>query len=139
ATMMEFSAYGLVIVASLVIILSYLFGLVSKKYNVPSVLLLILLGMGIKQVMDSMGTVSINLMPYLEVLGIVGLIMIVLEAALDLALRKDNLRVIMTSFAIPAIALFASAAVAAFLTHFALSGISVFQAVLYAVPLSLLS
>ena len=39
---------GLVIAGSLIIIISYLFNLVAKRYSIPSVLLLIFLGLGLK-------------------------------------------------------------------------------------------
>jgi potassium/hydrogen antiporter len=45
----DISAYGLVIGASLVIILSYFSNVIARKTNVPSVLLLIIIGIVIKQ------------------------------------------------------------------------------------------
>ena len=39
---------GLVIIGSLIVIISYLFNLVAKRYSIPSVLLLIILGVILK-------------------------------------------------------------------------------------------
>lgn len=87
----DINAYSMVIAASLVIIFSYFANVISRKTNIPSVLLLIVLGILIKQSFPYFG---ISAIPYegliLEVLGTVGLIFIVLEAALDLELRKDK-------------------------------------------------
>ena len=55
--------------------------------------------------MDAMGIKGIDFFPILEVLGIVGLIMIVLEAALDLELKKEKWPVIWKSFTIAAFSL----------------------------------
>ena len=90
---MEFNAYYFIIGMSLVIILSYLFNIIAKKTSIPSVLMLITLGVLIKPLFSYFGIEvleSINFLPYLEVLGTVGLIKIVLEAALDLKLEKDK-------------------------------------------------
>ena len=43
--MENLSSYGLIIIFSLTIILSYFFNLISSRSGVPSVLMLILLGM----------------------------------------------------------------------------------------------
>ena len=81
------NSYNLIIAASIIIILSFLFNEISRKTNVPSVLMLIVLGIVLKIGMDSAGISNLNFLPILEVLGIVGLIMIVLEAALELELK----------------------------------------------------
>jgi len=85
-----FTSNGLVIIGSLIIIVSYLFNLLAKRYNIPSVLLLIVLGLVLQGVVATTGADSPNLTPMLEILGTVGLIMIVLEASLDLELSGDK-------------------------------------------------
>ena len=65
--------YNLIIIASLVIILSFLFGALSEKTNIPSVLMLIVLGIIIKLGLDAMGlSEKLHFLSILEVLGIVG-------------------------------------------------------------------
>lgn len=88
------SPYFLLIAAGIIIVLSYFYNIISQKTNIPSVLMLIATGLVIKTLLDGADLESLNLMPILELLGIVGLIMIVLEAALDLNLNKQKLPLI---------------------------------------------
>ena len=74
-----------IIIFSSIIIISYFFNSYSKKSGVPSVLMLIVLGMVFGFYMEFQDRFSF----ILEVLGTVGLILIVLEGALGLKLLKE--------------------------------------------------
>jgi Kef-type K+ transport system membrane component KefB len=135
----DISAYGLVIGASLVIILSYFSNVIARKTNVPSVLLLIIIGIVIKQGLVYIG---IERIPYedlvLELLGTVGLIFIVLEAALDLELSRDKWPLIWKSLLVALFSLLASSfAIAGFL--YAMVFDDFLNALVYAIPLSIMS
>ncbi len=131
--------YVQVIAICVIIILSYLFNLFSKKTNIPSVLLLIILGIGIKLSLAYLGiSTGIDLGEILELLGIVGLIMIVLEAALDLKLTKDKLPLILRSFFIALLALGACIfSIGWIINTYIIS--DYFTALVYAIPLSIMS
>jgi NhaP-type Na+/H+ or K+/H+ antiporter len=86
--------YYLIVTISVFIILSYLFGEFSKRTNIPSVLLLIFTGVGLGLLLPYLGIETFNYNPMLKILGIVGLIMIVLEGALDLQLTKEKMGMI---------------------------------------------
>jgi len=133
------SAYNIIIEASVIIILSFVFGEIARKTNIPSVLMLIILGIGLKFGLDQLGAGSIDFFPVLEVLGIVGLIMIVLEAALELELKRDKYLPIARAFAIALVGLMVSIWVAALILHQFVPGMSMQAAWLYATPLSILS
>lgn len=133
------TSYNLIIEASVILILSFIFGEISRKTNVPSVLMLIILGIVLKFVLDAMTEESINFFPILEVLGIVGLIMIVLEAALELKLEREKLIPISKALGIALVSLIASTWVAALILYHFIDGISMPSAWLYATPLSILS
>lgn len=133
------SSYNLIIAASLIIIMSFLFGEFARKTNIPSVLMLIVLGILLKFALDAGGMGDIDFFPVLEVLGIVGLIMIVLEAALELELKREKLVPITKSFFIALIGLMGSAWVAAEILHYYIPGMDITKAWLYATPLSILS
>ena len=135
----DVNAYGLVIGGSLVVILSYFANLLAKRTNVPSVLVLIFMGIGIRQGLHAVGLSHI---PFeglvLELLGTVGLIFIVLEAALELKLTRDKRTLILRSAALAFLALGLSTwAIGAFL-HYGL-GMPWFNAMVYGIPLSIMS
>ncbi|MGB3589584.1 MAG: cation:proton antiporter [Tunicatimonas sp.] len=137
--MTEFNAYVAVIATSLIIIFSYLFNLIASKTNIPSVLLLIILGLGMKYGAEALGIpVGDNLIPVLEILGIIGLTMIVLEAALDLELEADRWPIIWKSFIVALIALIGAAIAGAYIIQYAYGG-SFFLSLVYAVPLAIIS
>ena len=137
--------YYIIIAASLIIILSYLFNRVSEKSNIPSVLLLIFLGIVAREFIGLFGIEKERILEIftririLEVLGTLGLILIVLEAALELKIAKEKLGLISKSFVIALLGLL--------ICMFAISGILVVSfstmdwntALIYATPLSILS
>jgi len=134
-----FNSYNIIIIASLVIILSFFFGELSKKTNIPSVLMLIFLGIGLKLGMDALHLDEIDFFPILEILGIVGLIMIVLEAALELELKREKLWPILKAFGIALVGLFFSTWIAALILEQYVDGMTSEIAWIYATPLSILS
>ena len=138
--------YGLVIGASLIIILSYFFNVLARKTNIPSPLLLIGLGILIKLGLDyavQQGLIASSEIPFedvvLEILGTIGLIFIVLEGALDLKLSKEKWPVIWRSFVVALLGLLLSTmAIAGIFMAFGLFHIWN-AAILYAIPLAIMS
>ena len=111
------STYELIIAASAVIIISFIFGELSKKTSIPSVLMLIVLGIVAKIALaDKLYGFDFN--SILPILGTVGLIMIVLEAALELELKREKLIPIAKSMLIALIGLMASAWAAAWILQY---------------------
>lgn len=90
--------YSILIGLSLAIILSYLYDLVARTSKVPSVLLLVVTGIALRQWADLTATPITVPKVALELLGIVGLIMIVLEGALDLRLGAGKRPLIQRAF-----------------------------------------
>lgn len=134
-----FSSYNLIIAASVILILSFWFNGLARRTNIPSVLMLIILGVLIHYGLDLFGKPLPELFGALEVLGIVGLIMIVLEAALELELRRDKIWPILKAMLVALAGLGASAWVAALILEALIPGMSPVSAWLYATPLSILS
>jgi Kef-type K+ transport system membrane component KefB len=133
-----FSSNGLVIIGSVIIIISYLFNLVAKRYSIPSVLLLILLGLGLKGLVSVTGLETPELNPILEVLGIIGLIMIVLEASLDLKLEGEKRKLISRAFFTSLVNLVLSSVLIALVMMMYIK-VDLTTGLLYAVPLSIMS
>lgn len=134
-----FTSYTAIIIISLIIILSYFFNIISQKTNIPSVLLLIISGilmkLGLTYFEYSTGDVLFQI---LEILGIVGLIMIVLEASLDLELSRKKWPLIWKSFVIALGSLIISSlAIAWVLQSIMIDNFT--TALLYAIPLSIMS
>ncbi len=134
-----FDPYLVLIGGSVMILLSYVFDLASRKFNIPSVLFLIATGMGLKFVATSFG-INLDKQFYsvLELLGIVGLIMIVLEAAVDLKLSKEKLGVIKRSALMASLILVISSLAIAMVIMF-FRDEPFFNALVYAIPLSVVS
>ncbi len=133
-----FSSYGIIIACSVIIILSYLFNIISRRTSIPSVLLLITTGILIHLGFKTFGVEGINFMPILELLGIVGLIMIVLEASLDLRLSREKQGLIWRSFLISLLSLiFTAFFISIVLTVYLDTGL--FESLIYAIPLSIIS
>ena len=81
----------LIIVLSLSVLTSYAFDLFSSRFNMPSVLLLLLLGMLTRQATDYFGVQVPYVEAILPTLGTLALILVVLENGLDLELHTEKL------------------------------------------------
>ncbi len=134
-----FDTYPLLIEASVILILSFFFGEISKRTSVPSVLLLIILGAGINLILSAIGGVEYDFFPILQTLGTVGLIMIVLEAALELKLDRDKIVPISIALGIALVGLLLSTWVTALILQHFIEGMDSLHAWIYATPLSILS
>jgi Kef-type K+ transport system membrane component KefB len=130
--------YVVLIAVSLLIIFSYVYNLISERFKIPSVLLLIGTGLVLKYAGDAAGLPPLNIFPVLQILGIVGLIMIVLEGALDLHLTRDKWHLIRNSFTTAAVILLATSLAIAGILEFFLN-VSFMRSLVYAIPLSVVS
>ncbi|CUT01899.1 hypothetical protein JGI17_11311, partial [Candidatus Kryptonium thompsonii] len=73
------------------LLLAYLFDITSSKTRIPSVLFLLLAGWLTKVIVVEMLNISLPDLTFtLPILGTVGLILIILEASLELELNKDK-------------------------------------------------
>jgi NhaP-type Na+/H+ or K+/H+ antiporter len=133
------NAYYDILIICGVVIISYSLGWVSKFTKIPSVLLLILLGIGFQFLLKELDmNISPRIMDLLELLGIVGLIMIVLEAALDLKLTKDKKGLVGKAFVVAFLALAGSSIGISYIIIYFLQ-FEFYTALVYAIPLSVMS
>jgi Kef-type K+ transport system membrane component KefB len=72
--------------------------LLAKKTKIPSVILLFATGLGLQFLLKSFGIESLNVRNVLPVIGTVGLVLIVLEGALELRFEKDKIKLIRKTF-----------------------------------------
>ena len=133
------STLSILIVLPLLIVFSYIFDLIARKTKFPSVILLMFTGILIR-----IGTTvyGINEFGFLDnlipVLGTIGLILIVLEGALELDITAEKFPVIIKGFLAAGIILILNI-VAISLAFEHLLGMSAPAAVIYATPLSIIS
>jgi len=132
------SANLFVIFLCVIIIISFSFAQLAKRTNIPSVLMLIILGFGLQELMKIKG-ISYDFSNTLEVLGIIGLIMIVLEAALDLELSRGKWPVIRNSFLVALLSLLVSVPLVALIIQTFFQHIGWLPSLIYAVPFSIMS
>jgi Kef-type K+ transport system membrane component KefB len=134
------NTYLLIISLASVIILSFFFNIIAKRTNIPSVLLLIGLGMGIKAFLDANElSKDLELDSILEVLGNIGLVMIVLEAALDLKLEREKTGLILKSLLVALLGIGGSMFGLAAFFLYVFPSTDLYTAVVYAIPLSIMS
>jgi NhaP-type Na+/H+ or K+/H+ antiporter len=130
-------SYSSLLILCLLIVLSYAFDFVARKTRFPSVVLLMGVGV-IAQFLIPKDFQSENIASLLQVLGTVGLILIVLEGGMDIHINKDKKKLILRSLLASFVVLLASS--------FALAGVlyvlvdaSFYNCFVNAVPLSVIS
>ncbi|CAN5609497.1 hypothetical protein BH10BAC4_BH10BAC4_15600 [soil metagenome] len=135
---MNIDAHSAIVILSVLVVLSYLFNYLAKQFRIPSVLLLISSGIGLKFAAGYFGFVVPSTKILLEILGITGLIFIVLEAALDLKIERSKFSLIGRSFVSALILLALTSGLIAwgFMIYFS---IEFNQALLHAIPFSVIS
>ena len=127
-----------ILAASGLLLLAYVLDIVGRRYRLPGVVLLIATGIALRLVLAPLGIDLPWLKPAVKVLGTLGLILIVLEGALDLTVTRERARLIAVSAAsaflgfLVTLAAFAALFVAAF--DFAPA-----TAILLAIPFSVIS
>lgn len=89
---------NVIIAICVLILIAYVFDLTSSFTKIPSVILLLILGWGVRQITNFLGYNFTELATVLPILGTVGLILIVLEGALELELNKSKLKLVTKSF-----------------------------------------
>lgn len=121
------------------IIFSYIFDIIAKKTKFPSVILLMMTGILARAIAEGYGFKNTYFIDSLiPVVGTIGLILIVMEGALELEIKKEKIGIIISGFL--------SALGILILNIFLLKSfftlvlqISADVAILYAIPLSIIS
>ncbi len=128
----------MLIIVSGMVVMSYFYSVISKFIRIPSVLLLLFTGVCLRILADSTGTKVTLPDSLVQLLGIVGLVMIILEAGLDLKLKKEKLSLIRNTFFSALVILLASSFLIAYMLEYFLSE-PFMKCLVYAIPLSIMS
>ena len=130
--------YTVLILLGSLVVFSYLFDIFSRKTRIPSVLLLLLLGILMRYASVAFDFLIYDFSAILPLLGTVGLILIVFEGALDLKFEQGKARLIRNAFG--------SALFILLLTSVAIAGIfyyfteqTFYLCLLNAIPFSVIS
>ena len=123
----------------LIVIFSYLFDTIARKTKFPAVILLMFTGILIRTVTAASGYNDFEFLENLiPVLGTIGLILIVLEGAFELEISFEKLPLILKGFLAAFFILIANIWLLQWLFGF-LFQMETNEAVLYAIPLSIIS
>lgn len=126
------------IVISALVIFSYLFDLFARKTRFPSVVLLLLTGIGLQYLVKNIGVDIPDFSGILPLLGTIGLILIVLEGALELNFTRSKLPMIRQSFWSAFFILLGTASALSGLFYY-VTGAPYMDCLLFAVPYSVIS
>jgi hypothetical protein len=132
------TSYTTLIILSGLVIFSYLFDLIGGKTKIPSVILLMCLGIGIKQALDYFGFTVYNFGSILPTLGTLGLVLIVFEGALELRYNRDKNSVIKKSFFSALIILLATSFLITWIIY-QISGQDFYRCFVNAIPFCVIS
>jgi Kef-type K+ transport system membrane component KefB len=133
------STLSILIVLPLLIIFSYVFDIIARKTKFPAVILLMFTGISVRLATTIYGIDDFDFLEGLiPVLGTIGLILIVLEGALELNITIDKLPVIIKGFLAAGLILSLNV-IAISLAFEHLLGMSHQVAIIYATPLSIIS
>jgi len=127
-----------ILAASALLVFAYLVDAVGKRFRLPSVVLLILTGMALRHVLDGAGLHLRWVEPMVPIIGTLGLILIVLEGALDLEVTRERRQLIAMSSAAALGGFVAALAIFAALFRIALD-FDLPVAVLAAIPFAVIS
>lgn len=132
------TTYTTLIILSSLVIFSYIFDLLANKTKLPSVLLLLVLGIGLRLLVDNLKLQTYNFLNILPALGTVGLILIVFEGSLDLKYDKHKNKVIKGAFFSAFFILIATIAVITFIIY-QITGKPINVCMVNAIPFSVIS
>lgn len=129
---------SIIITICVLLLLAYIFDFSAAKTRIPAVILLLLLGWIVGQLANYMGVTIPDLNPVLPVLGTVGLILIVLEGALELELNRSKLPVVGKSFIMAVVPLLVISFGLAWCFRY-FTGTSIKMGLANAIPLAIIS
>lgn len=128
----------ILMILSGLVVCSYIFDLIAKRFKIPSVILLVTSGIGLRYLAEFLELPILNFTTLLPLLGTIGLILIVLEGSLELKLQREKAGMIKRSLASGLLLLlFTSFAIAFFFQY--LTGETFKLCFLNAIPMGIIS
>ena len=133
------STVSILFALPLLVIFSYLFDAFARKTKFPAVILLLLTGVLIRVITSANGYEDFEFLnDLIPVLGTIGLILIVLEGALELEINRQKLPTILKGFLSAIVILLLNIVIISWLFNYFL-GMELHTATIFATPLSIIS
>jgi hypothetical protein len=128
----------IIITACILVLIAYFFDLIAFRVKIPSVIMLLGLGLICNQLAIALHIRVPDLNVLLPVFGTVGLVLIVLEGSLELEVRKNKIHTIKKALLVAVLPMFILAFIIAFAFYWA--GVGTYKNCLSnAIPLSIIS
>ena len=86
--------YHAILIASVVLLLAFAIERIGRVSGVPAVIVMVIVGIVARPLFAAMGITLDGLDVTVPILGTIGLVLIVLEGALDIKLRREQLRLV---------------------------------------------
>ena len=133
------STVSILFALPLLVIFSYLFDAFARKTKFPAVILLMLTGVLIRVITSANGYEDFEFLnDLIPVLGTIGLILIVLEGALELEINRQKLPTILKGFLSAIVILLLNIVIISWIFNYFL-GMELHTATIFATPLSIIS
>lgn len=129
---------NILIAVCVLLLLAYIFDLTSHVTKIPSVILLLVAGWLVRQACVVFNITMPNLNPLLPVLGTVGLILIVLEGALELKVDKTKFPMIRKSIVVALVPMVVLAFLLGYFFQY-IGGYTLKDSLTYALPFCVIS
>lgn len=130
---------SLLLILSIALIISFFYNNIQRRFNISAVILLLISGVALQFVVRRYFG-NVELPPsMLPIFGTLGLLIIVLEAVLDMDINRENYRLYIKAAAIATVIVCGSCLVIAYGFMRAYSFLSPVAAIVYALPLSIVS
>ena len=107
----------IIIAICVLLLVAYTFDLTTSKTKIPSVILLLIFGWGIRQISELLEMKIPDLSVLLPIFGTLGLVLIVLEGALDLEMNKSKFLLVRKTVLTAVVSMFVLAFGFAFFMH----------------------
>ncbi len=107
----------IIIAICILLLVAYTFDLTTAKTKIPSVILLLVFGWGIRQISQLVDVNIPDLSPLLPIFGTLGLVLIVLEGALDLEMNESKITLVKKTVLSAVVSMFVLAFAFALLMH----------------------
>lgn len=130
--------YQAILTASVFLLLAFGIERFGRVSGIPSVIVLIAVGFAGKPVLASFGLKLEGIDVAVPIIGAIGLILIVLEGALDIELRRDRLRAVAGAFLMAGVG-FALCVAAFTIAAHQIMSLTLLHAVILAVPFAVIS